>query len=355
MRTLRGLVMSLASLALPSAAAAIPTSQPATRPSPKPVPTAQIVPQPYDQAAFIRDGVEVARYHFGKALNRPFLFPLVGPSGRSLTRIGHPRDPVGHSHHDGVWVSHHDVDGVSFWDNKGAGRIVHQSVDAYEDGGDPPRAATAAQAATAGLPPDAAAVRSTDHWVRTADDKVLLVERRRTEVRLLAGRELLVLIDLQLEAPPKTTAPVTLGKTPFGLVGVRMAKTVGVNDGGGTLRNSEGGVVEKDLLWKPARWCDYSGPIATAPDGSPVVEGITLMDHPANPNHPTGFHVRADGWMGTSLTLNEARTIEPGKPLKLRYGLYVHAGQPGVEALNQAWEAFGKLPAVDLAPAARKR
>jgi len=26
---------------------------------------------------------------------------------------------------------------------------------------------------------------------------------------------------------------VTLGKTPFGIIGVRMAKTIGINDGGG--------------------------------------------------------------------------------------------------------------------------
>jgi hypothetical protein len=325
-----GLVVTISA----AVAVAAPSSQPATKPTtPKPVPAAQVVPQPYDQAAFTRDGVEVARYHFGRSLNRPFLFPLVGPGGRSVTRMGHPRDPVSHSHHNSVWVSHHDVDGVSFWDDKGAGRIVQQRIDAYEDGGD------------GGLPADAAAIRSTNHWVRTADDKVLLVERRWTEVRLLPDRELLVLIDLQLEAPPKAAAPVVLGKTPFGLVGVRVAKTIGVNDGGGTLRNSEGGVGEPAIFWKPARWCDYSGPVT--PD---AVDGVTLMDHPANPNHPTAFHVRGDGWMGTSLTLNEARSIEPGKPLKLRYGLYVHGRQPTVAELDVAWAAFAKSTAPDLTP-----
>src|SRR5687767_14142396 len=53
----------------------------------KPVPKLQILPQPYDQAAFVRDDAEVARYHFGPTLRRPFVFPLVGPSGRSLTRM----------------------------------------------------------------------------------------------------------------------------------------------------------------------------------------------------------------------------------------------------------------------------
>src|SRR5687768_551831 len=57
---------------------------------PKQVPFIQAVPQPYDQLSFQRDGTEIARYHYGKDLRRPFVFPLVGPSGRSLTRMGHP-------------------------------------------------------------------------------------------------------------------------------------------------------------------------------------------------------------------------------------------------------------------------
>jgi hypothetical protein len=285
----------------------------------KPVPRLQAIPQPYEQVSFQRDGEEIARYHFGRDLRRPFVFPVVGPAGRSLTRMGHPRDPESHSHHNSVWVSHHDVNGVSFWDDHAKGRIVHQRVEKLEDEGD-----------------GVAAVVTTNHWVNEADGKVLLRERRRTEVRTLDGKEWMLIIDLRLEP---AAGPVTLGKTPFGLVGVRMAKTIGVHDGGGTIRNSEGGVDEKQVLWKRAKWVDYSGPIT-----ADSVEGVTLMDHPSNPNHPTFFHVRDDGWMGASLTYDAPRTIEPGKPMVLRYGLYVHAGAPRPEQLNQRWEEFSKLP-----------
>ncbi|NLX22190.1 MAG: hypothetical protein GXY55_11075, partial [Phycisphaerae bacterium] len=75
-------------------------------PEPKAVARVQVVPLPYGQAAFEREGVEMARYHFGAGLERPFLYPIVGPSGRSLTRMGHPHDPQSHSHHNSVWVSH---------------------------------------------------------------------------------------------------------------------------------------------------------------------------------------------------------------------------------------------------------
>src|SRR5437867_13315699 len=96
------------------------------RAEPKHVPRIQAIPEPYEQISFVRDGVEIARYHFGPTLRRPFVFPMVGPSGLSLTRMGHPHDPESHSHHNSVWISHNSVNGVSFWDDRAKGKIVHQ-------------------------------------------------------------------------------------------------------------------------------------------------------------------------------------------------------------------------------------
>jgi hypothetical protein len=296
----------------------------------KTIPRLQIIPQPDDQAAFVRDDTEIARYHFGPTLRRPYVFPLIGPSGRSLTRMGHPHDPQSHSHHNSVWISHNGVNGVSFWDDRAKGRIITQRIDNYEDKG------------------ETSWVTATNVWIdESNNNKIMMLERRRTTIQLLPGNEFLLYLDLQLEAPKDQ--PVTLGKTPFGLVGVRMAKTIGVNDGGGEIRNSAGKSGEKDIFWQPAKWCDYSGPIRDN-----VTEGITLMDHPQNPNHPTVFHVRSDGWMGASLTYAGDRTIEPDKPLRLRYALYVHAGRPTIEELEKRWADFGKSELPDLNPPKKK-
>lgn len=283
---------------------------------PRPVPVMQAIPLPDHQISFQRDGVEIIRYYFGPALRRPFLYPVVGPSGRSLTRMGHPHDPESHSHHNSIWISHNDVNGLSFWGDRTKGRIAHQRVELLEDGD------------------DHAAIVAANAWINEATNKVLLQERRRIEVRLLPNKEWLLILDLNFDVKD---SDVVLGKTPFGLVGVRMAKTIGINDGGGELRNSEGESGEKGIFWKHAKWVDYSGPITAS-----ATEGITLMDHPSNPNHPTGFHVRSDGWMGTSLTLDEARTIPVGKPLNLRYGLYIHGGMQDTKALQQRWDEFAR-------------
>src|SRR5436190_23584031 len=101
---------------------------------PKPVPRMQVVPQPHAQVSFQRDGVEIARYHYGDDNSRPFIFPVIGPSGHSLTRMGHPHDPVTHSHHNSVWISHQFINGVNFWEDRpGGARIVQQRVERLED------------------------------------------------------------------------------------------------------------------------------------------------------------------------------------------------------------------------------
>jgi hypothetical protein len=291
-------------------------------PPPKPVPRIQIIPMPYEQASFQRDGTEIARYHFGPTLRRPFLFPIIGPAGFSVTRMGHPRDPESHSHHNSVWISHNDVNGVSFWGDQAGGKIRHKRIIQFDDG------------------TEEAYLVADNEWIDN-EDRVLLRETRRVVVHILDDSEWLLLIGLELKT--NNNAAVTLGKTPFGMIGVRMAKTIGVNDGGGTIRNSEGGINEEEILWKRAKWVDYSGRITNE-----KIEGVTLFDHPGNPNFPTYFHVRNDGWMGASLTYDEARTIEPGTPLHLRYGLYIHSDRKLREVIEAQWERFANIYSIKL-------
>ncbi len=288
--------------------------------TPKPVPRMQALPLPHHQISFQRNGVELTRFHFDPADKRPFLYPLNGLSGRSLTRMGHPHDPVTHSHHNSLWLAHHDVNGVSFWEDRGPAQIRCVRVERLEDSN------------------DSASTTVLNKWGET--NKAFLWERRRMTVQSLANDEWILILDVRFDAVKE---PVTLGKTPFGFTAVRMAKSIGVNDGGGMIRNSEGAVNETNVFWKRARWMDYSGAIA-----SNTIEGITFFDHPANPNHPSYFHVRNDGWMGASLTFDAARVIETNKPLQLRYGFYVHSGLQETNALEKRWNEFSKTTLPEL-------
>ena len=324
--------------------ATVPAAEPSL-PDAKPVPDMQLLPLPYDQASFEHLGRQLTRYHFGPELRRPFWHPIMGPAGRSLTRMNmpsdpgrsitqavqppdpnKPEDPRGHSHQNSVWISHKNVNGIDFWRDGGpiAGQIVHQTCREglqYKDG------------------PPAASLLTLNHW-NDPEGKTLMIERRRATVASDESGSWWMIIDLQFEAPPDGL--VTLGTTPFGPIGVRMAKTIGVTDGGGRILNSEGQRNESEVFHKPARWVDYSGPITNE-----HTAGITLMDHPKNPKHPAPFHVRDNGWMGVSLTLDGPVTIMPETPVRLRYGLWVHPDVPDARELDRKWQAFARR---ELAP-----
>lgn len=295
-------------------------------PHARPVPEVQVLPLPHDQASFTLRGGELTRYHFGRDLRRPFWYPLTGPAARSLTRMGHPHDPVTHSHHNSVWISHESVAGTNFWTDHGKnlGRVELVRVEKFDDGD------------------DHAAMLTTNHWL-SSDDRPLLVERRRCEVRPIDDDTWLMLVDLQFMTPGD--APVEIGQSPFGMIGVRLAKTIGVHDGGGRILNSAGAVGEEAVFRKSAKWVDYSGPVTNELRG-----GITLCDHPQNPNHPTPFHVRSDGWMGVCLTLNAPLQVTPKQPLRLRYGLWMHAGVPNQADCEARWQKFAEQPLADLKP-----
>jgi len=276
-------------------------------------PHVQATPAPDQQIVFEIDGEEAARYHYGPSYHRPFVFPLIGPAGRPLTRLTHPHDPEGHGHHLSIWVSHRDVNGINFWEN-GPARIVHSRIEQLEDG-------------------DTACVTAKNAWTDGAGD-VLVEERRTLQLHSLPNRERY--LDITIELSP--VAPtVTFGKTPFGFLAVRVAKTMSVNDGGGQIRNSEGGINEEAVLWKRARWVDYTGPVTPTEQN-----GITFFDHPANPRFPTYFHVRNDGWMGASFTYESSHALKEGAKLTLRYRLYAHDGNATPETIEAHWQRFAK-------------
>ncbi|GAA4437829.1 hypothetical protein GCM10023155_39130 [Bremerella cremea] len=277
----------------------------------------QVLPLPHDQVSITRDGRELLRYHYAAGLHRPFIYPVVGPAGRSLTRMGHPHDPNGHSHHNSVWLTHHDINGVNFWTDRSPGKIRHEKVGKFVDG-------------------DQAQVQMINAWVDTDNQQKLLEEVRTMTVIPLEREQWLLVIDSRLKA---AVDQVTFGDTPFGPLGVRVAKTIGVSDGGGTIRNSEGHVDEKEVFRKPARWVDYSGPIAAN-----TIEGITLMNHPQNPTFTAPFHVRNDGWMGATMSYEKPLTLKKGETVSLRYGLWIHNGQPSWEKIEQAFKMYVELP-----------
>ncbi|MCU0716361.1 MAG: PmoA family protein [Pirellula sp.] len=296
----------------------------------KRIPRVQVIPHQDHTAAFLIEGREVTRLHFGPEHRRVFLYPVYASRDVSLTRIGHPHDPWGHSHHNSVWMSHFQVEGVDFWGDRGpkVGRVEVASLprEAFQEND---RFASA----TLHL-----------QWKSDTDGVVLLKETRAVAVHPLPNAKSWLLVVDSLFTTPKDRS-TRLGATPFGMAAVRMAKTIGVHDGGGRILNSEGQWNEKEVFRKPAEWVDYSGRITNEENG---FGGITLLNHPKNPSHPTPFHVRDDGWMGACLNMESEIVVSADKPLKLRYAYWVHDGVPVKPAVEMTAKTFHELPELEL-------
>ncbi len=299
-------------------------------PSARPIPKVQAIPLPHSRTSFQLDGRELTAAHYDPSDRRVFWYPVRSSLEPSLTRMGHPHDPQGHSHHNSVWIAHSDVDGVNFWGDRGKnlGHIQTNQIppEAYSDSD------------------QEASMQMINHWIDDYDSSVMLVETRRVTIRPIDGaKSWWMIVDMELTAPPGVTT--TLKPSGFGLMAVRMAKSIGVRDGGGRILNSEGSINESAIFRKPAQWCDYSGRLSPTENG---FAGITLMNHPSNPSHPTPFHVRDDGWMGACLNLEESISISESNKLRLRYGLWVHDGVPTESDCQANWKQWSELPLASL-------
>jgi hypothetical protein len=281
------------------------------------IPRCRILPLPDSQVAFQVDGHERLRWHFAAAYPRPFFYPLPGPTGSPLTRMGHPGAP-NHDHHRSIWFAHAKVLGIDFWSDQTPARIRQKEWLAYQEGDDEASMAVQLQ------------------WFDGHDPQPLVEQQLVAAVRPAAGQETLVELQATFRPHSKT---LEFGKTNFGFLAVRVAANLSVYFGGGQLTDSEGRQGEPAIFGQRSRWVDSSGPV---PSGGQ--EGITYFDHPSNPGYPTHWHVREDGWMGASACLAAPLEITQERPLVLRYLLHAHRGAASSAVSEPIAAGFAATP-----------
>lgn len=290
-------------------------------------PRNQLEPLPDHQVAFQVEGNERLRWHFGTSYPRPFFFPLLGPSGVSLTRMGHP-GASNHDHHRSVWFAHAKVLGIDFWSDRTRARIRQKRWLAYEDG------------------EEEAIVGSLLGWYDGHDPKELLEQELIASMR--PGPEGETFLELQSTFRPRAES-LEFGKTNFGFLAVRVAKHISAYFGGGQLTSSEGKKGEPAIFGQRAKWMDYTGPGNRGKESDR--EGITYFDHPKNPDYPSYWHVREDGWMGASVCFKGPVNTTRKSPLVLRYLLHVHRGDIDADRANLLARAFAIKPPFEVVPA----
>lgn len=284
------------------------------------------------------NGELFTRYHYGADVVRPFLYPVIGPYGATVTRHYPMADVPGekrdHPHHRSVWFTHGDVNGVDNWSElKDHGYTRHQQFT---------------------RPPVGGAVfgefEAANQWT-DAQDKPVVANNLSLRFYIVPMPYRLVDVTVSFHAEH---GPVMFGDTKEGgLLSVRVATSMDAAREG-RIENGVGGVGEAETWGKRAPWCDYSGPVAT-PHGGPWV-GISLFDHPTNPRYPTHWHVRAYGLMtancfGLSHFTNDKRQdgslrLEAGERLTFRYRMYMHPGRADDGQVQDRWLDFAYPPSV---------
>jgi hypothetical protein len=246
--------------------------------------------------------------------------------------MGHPSAPD-HDHHRSFWWGHQNIAGVNFWEERSTTpllavpQIRQEAWVHYQDGD------------------EEAGIVVKIGWF-DAHKVRLMVQDLIVVYRPLAGDE--GWLELQTKFTP-TLEELKIARTNFGFLGLRVAASMSKHFGDGTITASHGGVNEKAIFAKPAKWVDYSGPITAK-----AHEGITWFDHPSNcGDTPTSWHVREDGWMSAAHNLREGLSLTKDKPLNLRYALHIHAKSVDAKSADAKEKEFAESKAWEVVSATR--
>jgi hypothetical protein len=246
--------------------------------------------------------IDVGGKHFTTYLCRPqqkypYFWPVNGPrSGRSVTTESSEPWP----HHHSLFFGCDRVNGWNFWQEANErGQIVSRGPRIVEKG------------------PARVVIEDTCDW-RAPGNPPVIEGHRRLVIQAPAAD--LRLIDFHIRLVP--VVDVRIQKSNHALFSARVEPHLSVNSGG-RLVNAEGQSGEKATFGKKSPWCDYSG------DNKGVVEGIAILDHPANRWFPSPWFTRDYGFFSPTpmnwLPGGELR-LPKGEALALRYRVVVHAG-----------------------------
>ena len=272
-----------------------------------------------DTIAVTINGQDFTTYHFAKSLPKPFFSPVKAADGTVLTRPIVGDDYKGdHPHHKGIWVSVDEVNDIKFWAEKG--KIENRGVELLAAEGNP------------------AKLKVENHWLGEAGNPVLI---ETTSISIFANRMLAYDISFRM-----ASGDVNFKDTKEGLFGVRIAESMREDKGSGIVTNADGKKATKECWGQRSAWVDYTGPV----DGKSV--GVAIFDHP-HTFRPSRYHVRNYGLFSVSPFGEAAYTNGQEKPvddvfpknsvLRLRYGIYFHAGDATASGVASVYQQFLKV------------
>jgi hypothetical protein len=264
---------------------------------------------------------------------KPYLFPIYGPTGVSMTRSfpmekvkGEMRD---HIHHRGLWFTFDKVNDTDFWaETPTSGQSVHTEFLSHTKG------------------PVFGSITSKVEWKKRKGGPVAHDVRTYTFYRVPGAR----IVDFTISMTA-ADGPLRFGDSKEGLFAIRVNELIKVErkDNPGTIVNSEG--QRNNEAWgKRAAWCDYFGKV----DGKEV--GVAIFDNAANFRHPTYWHVRTYGLFAANpfgisqftgdKTQNGAHEVPAGQSFNATYRVLFHTGDDKTGRVADWYAAYAAPPRV---------
>ena len=266
---------------------------------------------------------------------RPAVWPILGPTGKEMTRA-FPHRPASegqrsdHPWHRSVWFAHSDVNGTDFWhEGRGGGIVKHQKFLQVKGG-------------------KQAVIVAANDWINSDD------ERECSDIRSLTfGADQYtrwIDFDITILAIDKD---VVFGDSKNGCLGVRAATAMKVDaESDGRIVNNLGDV-NKETWGKKASWVDYQGLIADE------ALGIAVFNHQNSFRFPTYWHVRTYGLCAAnpfgvrafenSDDFDGSFTLSKGDTISLFYRIILHTGDDDEANIHQRFLRYAKLDKTSLA------
>ena len=302
---------------------------------------AEITVEPSDKGAIVKVDGELfteylTGYGEGEILDTPILWPILGPTGKAMTRSypmaeGHKSERKDHPHHRSLWFNHGDVNGFSFWHREVIKHVRFVEMKSGPTG----------------------KIVTENQWINR-EGKLQCCDRR-TFVFGADADSRWIDVEVVLKA---VDIPVKFGDTKEGTFGVRVAGTMKVDAAqpnarhgvpetdpswGGHVVNSEG-QRDGDAWGKRAAWVDYYGPVENE------TVGLAILNHPTSFRFPTYWHVRTYGLFAANpfgvhdfekdKAADGSYTIQPGESLAFRYRVLLHKGDEEKGKVQEAFDAY---------------
>lgn len=259
---------------------------------------------------------------------RPYCWPMIGPTGKPMTRAYPMREGVegeddDHEHHRSFWFGYDKVNGEDFW-RYGKSSTVHKELLDVTSG------------------PVFGEFTARVEWIGKKSGKKVCEDVRRMRVYRTGTARV---FDFRIELKA-SEGPLQLGDSEEGMLGFRVAGTMKV-ESGGTILNARG-ARDKDAWGKRAPWCDYSGSL----EGEVV--GVAIFDNPKNIRHPTYWHVRPYGlFCANRFGIHDftdqgdgSLRLDAGESLAQDFRLYLHRGHAAEARVAEYYASFAEPPQV---------